>query len=428
MDMNDIMVGQGMKNAFEAALGIAEPWTISKFEMSPSNDGKSMEVHIKAEFKKGSKFIDPAGGELCEIHDTREHTWRHLNFFQFRCYVTAKVPRINTKDNKVKTVEVPWARKGSGFTLLMEGVILTLIKHMSVASVAREIGEVDNKIWRVLKHYISEAKASIKLDDVESIGVDEYSHKGHNYITVFLSHASKKCKKARVIDIQDGKGLDTVTAFKEEFIAKGGNDLKVENITSDMCHGYRNAMTKAFPNALLTVDKFHVIKMMSEALDNIRKRELRSKNKVKIDALSKSRYLWLKNRDNLTDNQKDNLDELLNLDYLDTVIAYNYRLRLQEIYSLNDFNSACYAFEEFTAEVSNSSIKELQKLGKSLTRNAVEILNYFISRKTNAILEGFNSKISIIKNRARGFRNMENFKNMIFFCMGELDLPFIPVM
>ena len=109
------------------------------------------------------------------------------------------------------------------------------------------------------------------------------------------------------------------------------------------------------------------------------------------------------------------------------MIAYSYRLRLQDMYECRDYETACSFLEELALDMANSKVRELWNIAKSLTRNAEEILNYFVSRKTNAILEGFNSKISLIKNRARGFRNMDNFKNMIYFCMGGFDFPFIPI-
>jgi hypothetical protein len=147
-----------------------------------------LELHIRIDFKEGSSFQYPGFDQSCKVHDTRERTWRHLNFFQYRCYITAKVPRIITPDGKVRTVSVPWARSGSGFTLMMEGVILTLVKHMPVRTVAREIGEHDTKLWRLIDYHVEEALKDQDFSDVSAIGVDEYSHKGHNYITVFLSH------------------------------------------------------------------------------------------------------------------------------------------------------------------------------------------------------------------------------------------------
>ena len=116
------------------------------------------------------------------------------------------------------------------------------------------------------------------------------------------------------------------------------------------------------------------------------------------------------------------------MDNLDTVVAYNYRLRLQSIYELKDRDSACWEFEQLVMDLQNSPIKEMQYVGKSLAHNAEDILNYFDTGKTNSILEGFNSLISLIKNRARGFKNKENFKNMIYFCLGQLNFPKAQIM
>lgn len=189
-------------------------------------------------------------------------------------------------------------------------------------------------------------------------------------------------------------------------------------------------MQTLFSKATLTVDKFHVVKMVGEVVDNVRRRESNSRDKEKNSILKGTKYLWLASRDNLSEKQTNRLDELLSSgNSLDTIIAYKYKLKLQELYNdSHDFESACSFFEDLFLEMANSSVHEIRKVSESLTRNAVEILNYFISHKTNAILEGFNSKISLIKSKARGFRNMENFKNMIYFCMGGFDFPSIKIM
>lgn len=178
------------------------------------------------------------------------------------------------------------------------------------------------------------------------------------------------------------------------------------------------------------MDRFHVMQLIGKAVDDVRKRERRSKDKRKKDILEGTKYLWLKNRNNLNEEQSEKLNEILSsFDNLDTVIAYKYRLRLQDMYeNCPDYDVACNYLEELTLDMSNSSVREMWSVAKSLTRNAVEILNFFISGKTNAILEGFNSKISLIKAKARGFKNMENFKSMIYFCMGGFDFPTQPIM
>ena len=129
--------------------------------------------------------------------------------------------------------------------------------------------------------------------------------------------------------------------------------------------------------------------------------------------LSNTKYTWLKNEENLTDKQRKRLEELLQVEYLDTVKAYDMKLKLQDFYFRHkDYDAkTIFNFENMALDFCNSTMKEMQKFGEMLARNAVEILNYFYTKRTNAILGGFNSKISIIRNRARGFRNMKNFRD-----------------
>ena len=129
--------------------------------------------------------------------------------------------------------------------------------------------------------------------------------------------------------------------------------------------------------------------------------------------LSNTKYIWLKNEKNLTDKQGKRLEELLQVEHLDTVKAYDMKLKLQDFYFRHkDYDEkTIFVFENMALDSCNSTMKEMQKFGEMLVRNAVEILNYFDTKRTNAILEGFNSKIKIIKNKARGFRNMKNFRD-----------------
>lgn len=242
-------------------------------------DPTRMEMHISVNYAEGSKFQYPGEAEAASVYDTHEKTWRHMNFFQYRCYITARVPRVKLSNGKIKTVEVPWGRLGSVFTLMMEGVLLSLMKHMSVSSVTREVGEHDTKLWRVLDYHVTEALKDQNFSDVTGLSVDEYSYKGHKYITVFVSHPEiiidetgkrKYIKEPRVLFVKEGKDKAAVERFVARFKEKKGIVNNVNVATSDMIHGFRNAVKELFPNAITTVDKFHIISNCETALDNVR--------------------------------------------------------------------------------------------------------------------------------------------------------------
>ena len=116
-------------------------------------------------------------------HDFHEKTWRHLNFFQLH----VSIPRVKCPEHGVKLAEVPWARKGSAFTLLFEQAALALAREMPVNAAARIIGITDKRLWRIIQHYVSQAVADFDLSSVQAIGLDETASKrGHNYVTVFI--------------------------------------------------------------------------------------------------------------------------------------------------------------------------------------------------------------------------------------------------
>ena len=112
---------------FELALGLKKPWFLKELKLNLEEGKVSGQIDIYLDFEKGAKF-NAENGEDLKVHDTVERTWQHLNFFQHTCYLHARVPRVITTNGKVINVEVPWARAGSGFTLLFEAFAMLLIE------------------------------------------------------------------------------------------------------------------------------------------------------------------------------------------------------------------------------------------------------------------------------------------------------------
>lgn len=143
------------------------------------------ELHLWLDFTSGYKFsVD--GSEPSTAYDTIDKTWRHLNSFQHKCYLHARVPRVRTGGYKVVMVDVPWTCLDSGFTLLFEAYSILLIEEMPVSSVVRAVNETSPRIWRVFNHWVSLAFDKTGLSKVRRTGVDETSkRRGHDCITQF---------------------------------------------------------------------------------------------------------------------------------------------------------------------------------------------------------------------------------------------------
>ncbi|MCG8030445.1 MAG: transposase family protein, partial [Candidatus Thiodiazotropha endolucinida] len=152
-------------------LGIQPPWQL--VDQRLDTDKTPHELHLEVKAERGSKYACPQCGKECSAHDFQEKTWRHLNFFQHHCYVHASVPRVKCPEHGVKLATVPWARKGSAFTLLFEQAAMALVREMPVNAAARIIQITDTRLWRIVQHYLAEAVSQFDLSTVEAVGLDE---------------------------------------------------------------------------------------------------------------------------------------------------------------------------------------------------------------------------------------------------------------
>jgi transposase len=396
---------------FTQALGLQKPWKVTDVLFN-TNESK-LDIYVAR--TKGSKVTCPVCGKECLVHDSKERIWRHLNFFQYKAFIHCKVPRCKCDEHGVKQVEVPWARPGAGFTLLFEAFIMTLVRDMPINAVANLVGVYSDLIWRIIDHYVKEAYESIDFSEVTTIGLDETSSKrGHNYITLFVDF-----DKSKVLYATEGKDASTIKSFKENFENHNGDVSSVENISCDMSPAFISGAKKHFPNADITFDKFHVIKKINKAVDEVRRKELKEN-----EILRKTRYLWLKNPKNLTIKQQKQMQPLSKMK-LKTLRAYNIKLNLQEFYEINDIEAALSHLEKWFFWATHSRLESIKDAAYFIKRHWDGIIQYTSTKITNGVLEGINSIIQAVKRRARGYGTTNHFISMVYLICSDLkyDLP-----
>ena len=211
------MAGQGLFSMFEAALGMVAPWQVTSVEF----DKDAGEQQIGLGFPRGSRFGCPVQGcvqSACVVHDTLDKRWRHLDFFEHRAFLAARVPRVECGQHGIHLVEVTWARAGSGFTLLMEVAMLTFAKQMPIAPLARMAREHDTRVWRVVEHHVRGAREGLDFSGVSDVGMDETSaRRGQDYVSIFMD-----LDQRRVMFATPGKDAETVKAFAADLGVHGG--------------------------------------------------------------------------------------------------------------------------------------------------------------------------------------------------------------
>lgn len=412
---------------FTAALQLSDPWYVEKVEFLPSEQ-KPEELHISVNFRRGATFhfykdseddssilVDEDGTPIeFTANDTVDRTWRHLNFFQYKTYIHARVPKVRAGKGKgtSSTVRVPWARPGSGFTLLFEAWVLELAKHVPPAAIARIVDEHDTRLWRFIRHYVDAARERVDESEVKNIGMDETSKKGHDYITIVVDLDTHN-----VLYVTDGKDATTIDRYVEDMKAHNGDPDNIDIVTCDMSLGFKAATERNFKNSTQVIDKFHVIKNANEAVNDVRKAESKENS-----LLAHTQYIWLKNDENLTDKQKA-LKASLSKKHLKTSRACAMREELQDIYNTAiDRNEAEAALKKLCSWMMHSRLDRMKAFCGTIKDHWDSILSYFDHRYTNAILEGTNSVVQKIKERSRGFRNVEFFKTLIYLVCGGLDI------
>jgi transposase len=192
-----------------------------------------------------------------------------MNYFQHVSYLHDRVPRVRCDACGVHHVHVPWPRPGSGFTLLFEAMMLSLIAHMPVSDVAKIVSEHGTLIRRILKHYVSEACASGSMEEMCSVGIDEMaSARGLRYVSVFVDMAS-----TRVLFATPGKDRSTVEAFASDRTTHGGAIERITNVCSDKSPAFIAGGRRSLTYADNTYDRFHFLQLASVAVDTIRREE-----------------------------------------------------------------------------------------------------------------------------------------------------------
>ena len=395
---------------FGMALGIVSPWEVT--EVSFSKESNRLDITI--DFQRGSTFPCPTCGAPAPAYDTTEKTWRHLNFFQYEAYLHAFVPRVNCPNEGcgVKQIQVPWARTGSGFTLLFEALVMTMARDMPVNVMARLFSVTDTRLWRVINAYVEAARAKEDFSEVKRIGIDETStKKGHNYATFFFD-----LDKKTLLFGTEGKDNETVKDFVADLKKHGGDPEQITDAAIDMSKAFIKGVKEQLPNAVVTFDKFHLIKLMNEALGKIRAEEAR----LFPDALKKSRYLFLKNPEDLTPEEEARMDTMVANQCYKSVEAYAHKLNLQNVYFAQSRQEAEALLKQWLKQTSKSAIVLIQKMAKTVKDHWDGILSHFDSELTSGFLEGINSLIQAAKARARGYRNPRNMISMAYLIAGKL--------
>ena len=403
------------KELYQQILGLSSPWLVSDVQL----DHQAQEVRVRVEHPRGAKFCCPDCGTELACHDhADERRWRHLDSCQFKTVLIARTPRVKCPEHGVKNAAVPWAEKGSRFTLMFERFAIDVLLAAQTVKGAQTILRTSwDETWHILNKAVQRGKARKTAKAMPRIGIDEKAfRKGQNYITLIYD-----LDNGTVEAISDGNDTESGHACFSQL--SEDQRASVEAIAMDMSAAFVKAAKAAIPMAESKIvhDRFHIMKLATEAVDKVRRGEHRQLAKQGDTRLSGTRYLWLTSQENLSDRQKERFDAAYKHE-LETGKAWAYKEMLRDLWHHEDARSAKSFFADWYNRVIHTKLTPLKKVARTIRERIENVISYCTHGITNAVAEGINSKIMSIKRRVGGYRNRENFKTAIYFYCGGLSL------
>lgn len=404
----------GLSAHYSQALGLTDPWKVTDVTLDTSAKTLDIEVLFDARQAKCPECL-----ALCPIHNLRERrSWRHLDMMQFTTTIHAQTPRTDCALHGVKTILVPWADAHSRFTLLFERFAIEVLQATASITQAQSLLRLSwDAVQRIKERAVERGMARRDTNEIiVYAGVDEKSFlKGHHYASL-----ATNLGKGSVLDVVEERTIEAATALLNKAIPESQRGT-VKAGAMDMWEPFMKSWRTVFPHAPIVHDKFHISGYLGKAVDSVRKSEHRALMKDGNDLLTGAKYLFLKNTENHTDDEKIRFKALMR-DELKVGRAWVLKEAFRHFWEYDYAGAARKFFNCWYFRATHSRLKPMIDVAKMMKRHLEGLLAHCLHKISNAVTEGLNSKIQAIKANARGFRTFANYRVAILFGCGKLEM------
>jgi transposase len=360
-------------------------------------------------------------GKICPGYDHHHEMvhWVHLGVGGIRLILKYAPRRVECPDCGVRVELLSWARPGSRFTKPFEEMTAYLAQITNKTEVSKMMGISWRTVGNIVERVVAEKLDPKRLYGLRRIGVDEFSYrKRHRYITTVVDHETH-----RIVWAKEGKSSETLDAFFDELGEERAK--KIEVVTIDMSAAFIKSIRAKVPKAKIVFDLFHVLKLVSEAVDEVRREKVRRLKEgdapEEATAIKKSRYALLRNPWDLSSKEWDKLAAIQKHN-APLYRAYLLKEALADIFREPSKETAEDELNRWLAWASRSKLKPFVKAARTVRKYKDGILAYVDTKLTNGLVEGFNNKLRMIARRAFGFHSAGALIGMLFLCCGGVTL------
>lgn len=346
-----------------------------------------------------------------------ERSWRHVPLWGIAVELRYRPCRVTCSCcEAIKVESIPWSAGKSPISQPLIVALATWSRLLAWDVVASLFGVSWSTVVEAVDHAVVYGRARKDYSGVRLIGIDELSRRrGHIYHTNVYDLETRE-----LIWSAEGRSKDTLKAF----FAWLGDDgtAALEGICCDMWANYIDVVKEKAPQAMLVFDKFHIVRHLLRAVNDVRKMEQKALREAEPELLKGTRYIWLKNPENLTELQRTRLSDLEHMS-LKTVRAYLLKELFAHLWTYKRRGWAKRFLDRWFWWATHSRLKPLRDFAWMLRKHEDGILAYFDCRIDNGLVEAMNNNAKAISHRARGFRTERAFTLAMLHCLGGLELP-----
>lgn len=394
-------------------LGLPDPWAVT--ELVENLAAQSIELHLGHEPK--SRFPCPHCQQPCPVYDHAPvRRWRPLDALQFRRFLTTRAPRIQCATQGLCGADLPWAKRHSRWTIDVEFRAIEALQAWSSITAACKLLKLSwNLLQSIMQSAVERGLDRRSLADLRRLGLDEKSFlRGQSYLSVCTDLEGR-----RVLEVSPGRTAEAaMVALRVVPEAQRGQIAALAMDLSDAC---AKAARTVFPKAAQVMDRYHVSARLNKATNAVRRSEHARLMSEGNEVLKGTRQLWLSGPENLSDAMLLRFESIAQMN-LQTAKAWQVKENFAGFWEPPNAELGARYFEHWKAASEQLKLAPVSKVVKTLGNYLSGLLSYFAHRITNAMSEGFKSKIQLLKSAARGFRSFANYRTRILFFCGRLEL------
>lgn len=400
---------------YNQILKLSSPWSVSAVELNDADE----QIVVSVSLTHTTELNCPVCSLSSPLYDVRKRRWRHLDTCQFQTFVEADIPRIRCADHGVRTIQVPWADGSSHYSKMFENQVVSLAQKLSLLGVSQQVRLSWSCIDRIVSRAVSRGLSRRWKVDCTGLSVDETAiGKGHKYITI-LSNLN-----GQVLAIEEGRTSGSLLACLKsipiQFL------LKTKTISMDMSAAYIKATKEFFGSRyrkMISIDHFHIAKILTKAVNLIRKDDIKSLPSLERMKCHKGRYCWLRKGTALNEKSQAELTYQKTL-MADTTVAWTLKEKARDIW---------YGIEPQTRRswkhwfdlVNDSGLLPLITAAGTIRNHLDGIMTSIRTKTSNARAEAINKNIKNLGRIAHGYKNKERYKLAIYLRYGKLETELI---